>query len=123
MVFESYGATKALVDAGRLRALASTGPRRSKYLPNVPTIAELGVPNYEILGWVGLAAPAGTPPDIVALLNRHMNTVVSSPDFTRRMLDLGNEAQAGPAEDLRARFTNDVAKWAGVIKQAGIAPQ
>lgn len=123
VVFESYGATRALVDAGRLRPIASTGAKRSQILPNVPTLAELGVPNFEILGWVGLAAPVGTPREIVALLNRHINNFVTSADFSRKMVELGNEAQAGTPEELRARFEGDVTKWAAVIKRAGIAPQ
>jgi tripartite-type tricarboxylate transporter receptor subunit TctC len=122
-VFESYASSKGLVDGGKLRALASTGGKRSGYLPAVPSVKEAGVPAYEVVGWQGLAVPVGTPPEIIALLNRHMNTIVAMPDFKKRMLDLGTDAYAGTPEDLRARFTSDVAKWAAVIKQVGIQPQ
>jgi len=122
-VFESYTATKGLVDSGKLRALASTGTRRSGYLPAVPTVQEAGVAGYDVTGWNALAAPAGTPPEVIALLNRHMNTIVAMPEVRKRMLDLGTDAHAGTPEELRQRFANDIAKWAAVIRQAGIQPQ
>jgi tripartite-type tricarboxylate transporter receptor subunit TctC len=122
-VFESYAATKALVDSGRLRALASTGARRSGYLSVVPTAEEAGLPGYEVTGWNALAVPAGTPAEAIAVLNRHMNTVAAMPDVKKRLLDLGTDAYAGTPEEMRARFAADIAKWAAVIKQAGIQPQ
>ena len=122
-VFESYAATKALVDSGRLRALASTGTKRSGYLPAVPTAQEAGLAGYDVTGWNALSAPAGTPPEVIALLNRHMNTVAAMPEIRKRLLDLGTDAYAGTADELRARFAADIAKWAAVIRQAGIQPQ
>ncbi len=122
-IFESYGATRSLVEAGKLRAIATTGPRRTSYLPNVPTVVEAGVPGFDVQGWVGLGVPAGTPPEIVQLLNRHLNSAVASADFAKRMTELGNDARSGPAEDLRTRLSDDVKKWATVIKQANISPQ
>ena len=122
-VFESYTATKALVDSGRLKALASTGGKRSGYLPAVPTAQEAGVAGYDVTGWNALAAPAGTPPEVIAILNRHMNTIVAMPEVRKRMLDLGMDAYAGTSDELRARFAGDIAKWAAVIKRAGIQPQ
>jgi tripartite-type tricarboxylate transporter receptor subunit TctC len=122
-VIESFTATRALVEGGKLRTLASTGAKRSSYLPNVPTAAEAGVANYEVIGWIGLAAPAGTPSDIVMLLNRHVNAVVGSPEFAKRMQELGNDAYGGTPEEFRARVAADVAKWAAAVKQAGLVPQ
>ncbi|MGH8764411.1 MAG: Bug family tripartite tricarboxylate transporter substrate binding protein [Burkholderiales bacterium] len=122
-VFESYAATKALVDAGRARALASTGAKRSGYLPSVPTAEEAGLPGYEVSGWNALAVPTGTPAEVIAILNKQMNVVAAMPDVKKRLLDLGTDAYAGTPEEIRARFAADVIKWAAVIKQAGIQPQ
>jgi len=123
VVFESYAAARSLVDGGQMRALASTGIKRSGYLPLVPPVNASGVPGYDVTGWNALAAPAATPPEVVALLNRHMNTVMSMPDVKKRLLDLGTDAYAGTAEELRVRLNADIAKWAAVIKQVGIAQQ
>jgi len=122
-VVESYAATRALVDGGRIRPLASTAGKRTRYLPAVPTAAEAGVPGYEIIGWIGLAAPVGTPAEIIALLNRHVNTVVASPEFTKRLLDMGNDAYGGTPDELRARLAADVSKWKAAVRQAGLTPQ
>lgn len=122
-VFESYAALKSLIESGRLRVLASTSPKRTGYLPSAPTAQEAGVPGYEVVGWNALAAPAGTPADVIALINRHMNTIVAMPDVQKRFIELGLDAHAGTPEELRARLNGDIAKWAAVIKQAGIPQQ
>jgi tripartite-type tricarboxylate transporter receptor subunit TctC len=122
-VFESYTAMKSLIDAGRLRALASTGSKRSAYLPELPTVKEAGVPAYEVTGWNALAAPAGTPAEVIEILNRQVNAVVAMPDVKARLLQLGTEAYAGTPEELRRQLVNDIAKWAAVIKRAGIPQQ
>jgi tripartite-type tricarboxylate transporter receptor subunit TctC len=122
-VFESYTAMKSLIDSGRLRALASTGSKRSAYLPDLPTVKEAGVPDYEVTGWNALAAPAGTPAEVIAILNRQVNAVVAMPDVKARLLQLGTEAYAGTPEELRRQLVNDIAKWAAVIKRAGIPQQ
>jgi tripartite-type tricarboxylate transporter receptor subunit TctC len=121
-VFESYAAMKGLLSGGRLRALASTGAKPFGYLPNLATVRDAGI-NYEVTGWNGLAAPAGTPAAVVAILNKHMNTVVENPDFKAKMLESGTLAQAGRPEDLRKQLVADIDKWAAVIKQAGIPQQ
>ena len=122
-VFESYATAKPLIDGGRLRALASSGPKRSAYLPNVPTVQEAGVAGYDVTGWNALSAPAGTPHEILATLNRHMNTVMAMPEVKKRLLELGTEAHAGTQEELRNRLNADIAKWAAVIRQAGVPQQ
>ena len=68
-------------------------------------------------------APAATPPEVLALLNRHMNTVVAMPEVRKRLLELGTEAHAGSQEELRTRLAADIAKWAAVIRQAGVPQQ
>ena len=122
-VFESYAALKSLIESGRLRVLASTSPKRTGYLPSAPTAQEAGVPGYEVVGWNALAAPAGTPAEVIAIINRHMNAVVAMPDVKKRFVDLGLDAYAGTPDELRQRLNTDVSKWAAVIKQAGIPQQ
>jgi tripartite-type tricarboxylate transporter receptor subunit TctC len=90
--------------------------------PNVPTLRELGIA-AEVVGWNALVAPAHTPPEIIAALNRHIAAIVAMPDFRQRLIDLGTEAKASTPEELGARLAADIDKWAAVIKQAGIEPR
>jgi tripartite-type tricarboxylate transporter receptor subunit TctC len=119
IMIESYAALKAPIDDGRVRPIASTGETRSPMLPNVPTLRESGV-GAEVVGWNALVAPAQTPRPIVEQLNRHVTTIVAQPDFRQRLIELGTEARASTPEDLGARLSADIDKWAAVIKQAGI---
>ena len=123
VVFESYAAAKPLMSGNRMRALASTGNRRYGYLPEVPTAIESGLPNYEVSGWNALAAHAGVPREHIAFLNRHVNAVVQMPDVKARLLEFGILAYGGAPEELRAQLVKDAAKWAAVIRQAGIPQQ
>lgn len=122
-VFESYAAMKGLVSGGRLKPLASTATKSFGYLPGLPTVIEAGVPGYEVSGWNALAAPAGTPADVVAVLNRHVNTVIAQGDFKAKMLESGTLAHAGTPEELRRQLAADIVKWKGVIEKAGIPQQ
>jgi tripartite-type tricarboxylate transporter receptor subunit TctC len=119
---ESYAALKAAIDDGQIRAIATTGETRSPMQPNVPTLHELGIA-AEVVGWNALVAPAHTPPEIVATLNRHIAAIVAMPDFRQRLIDLGTEAKASTPAELGARLASDIDKWAAVIKQAGIEPR
>lgn len=119
IMIESYAALKAPIDDGRVRPIASTGETRSPMLPNVPTLRESGV-GAEVVGWNALVAPAQTPRPIVEQLNRHVTTIVAQPDFRQRLIELGTEARASTPEELGARLSADIDKWAAVIKQAGI---
>ena len=119
---ESYAALKAQIDAGQIRPIAGTGEARSPMLPNVPTLRESGVA-AEVVGWNALVAPARTPKDVVAALNRHIAAIVAMPDFRQRLLDLGTEARASTPAELGARLSADIDKWAAVIKQAGLEPR
>jgi tripartite-type tricarboxylate transporter receptor subunit TctC len=119
-IFESYAATKAQVDAGNLRPLANSAARRAEYLPQVPSAAEGGVKGYDVTGWNALVAPAGTPPEVIATLNKAINQIISTPEVKKRLLDLGTTAHAGPPDDLKRQLAADIPKWAAVIKKAGI---
>jgi tripartite-type tricarboxylate transporter receptor subunit TctC len=91
-------------------------------LPAVPTLREEGVA-AEVVGWNALVAPAQTPKEVISLLNRHVQTIVAQPDFRQRLLELGTEARASTPQELGARLSADIEKWAAVIKQAGIEPK
>jgi tripartite-type tricarboxylate transporter receptor subunit TctC len=119
---DSYAALKAAIDDGQIRAVAATGETRSPMQPNVPTVRELGIA-AEVVGWNALVAPAQTPKDIIATLNRHITEIVALPDFRQRLVDLGTEAKASTPEELGARLAADIDKWAAVIKQAGLEPR
>jgi tripartite-type tricarboxylate transporter receptor subunit TctC len=108
------------VAAGRLRAIAVTGRKRLAPLPDVPTVAESGVPQYEFDSWVGILAPAPTPQPIVRLLNEHAAKAVRSPDLTERFAHEGIETVASTPEAFQARIAADIALWAKVIKAMGI---
>src|SRR5262245_64620491 len=118
-MIESYAALKPPIDDGRVRPIAATGETRSPMLPNVPTLRESGVA-AEVVGWNALVAPAQTPKDVVAVLNRHINAIVAMPDFRQRLIDLGTEAKGGTPVELGARLSDDIGKWAAVVKQAGL---
>lgn len=116
--FESYAALKGSIDDGQLRPIASSGATRS--LPNVPTVRESGVPSYEVTGWNAIFAPAGTPPAIVAKLNKEIVAVLDMPDVKKRILELGTGPHSSTPEEILARMKSDIAKWEAVIEQAHI---
>ncbi len=117
---EYYATTKAGIEDGKLRLLATTGTKRSELTPNAPTAAEGGVPGYEVRSWNALFAKTGTSGDIIARLNQAVRDAVALPDIKQRMLELGLEAQAGSPEEIAARLKDDIAKWAKVIDDAHI---
>ena len=105
---------------GRLRALAITGAKRSLAAPDIPTIAESGVPGYEVTTWYGVAAPAKTPRPIVDRLNSEILRALKSPDLQARFKDLGADSIGNSPEQATAYVQNEINKWAKVIKAAGI---
>jgi tripartite-type tricarboxylate transporter receptor subunit TctC len=110
------------VRAGTLRALAVTTERRLPDLPDVPTIAELGYPGYEISSWQGVFVPAGTPPEIIERLNHEIAALLRTPEVTERIRREGAEPIASTPAEFSARFTNEVAKWAKVARESGLSP-
>ena len=95
---------------------------RSALLPDVPTVAEAGVPDYEVSAWFGVFAPAGTPPGAVARLNAELTSIVQAPDMQKRLREMGAEPETGTPEAY-ARYVRDEAqKWSAVVRQAGLAP-
>ena len=121
MMFENMPGAISYLQAGTLRPLAVTGPQRSSALPNVPTVAESGVPGYESLSWSGIAAPAKTPRDVVARLNREINAILASPDMRQKLADQGADAIGGTPEAFAEHAKRERDKWSRVIREAGIS--
>ena len=114
---------KPQVDAGRVRALAITGPRRIEALPGVPPVAEAGVPGYEAMQWYGLLAPAGTPAAIVERLNAEALKALRSPEMKERLAADGAEPLGGSPAEFAALIRKELEKWTRVARAAGIEPQ
>jgi len=108
------------VKAQRVRALAVSGPTRMKALPDLPTVAEAGVPGFAVTQWYGLLAPAGTPRQTVEFLNKEVRRALQQPDVAGRIAAEGSEAVASTPPQLAAQIKAERAKWAKVIKEAGI---
>jgi tripartite-type tricarboxylate transporter receptor subunit TctC len=108
------------VRAGSLRAIAVTTDARLPYLPDLPTIAEQGFPGYEISSWQGAFAPAGTPKEIVAKINRELVRMLAEPEIRARILREGADPVGSTPEAFAQRVKDEIAKWSKVIKQAGI---
>ncbi len=111
------------VQAGQVRALGTTALTRSKVLPDVPTIAEAGVPGFEATIWLGVMAPAGTPKPIVDKLNEAINKTLTRPELTTAWERQGATAMPMTPEQFDAFLRKDIAKWAGVLKNAGVVVQ
>lgn len=109
-----------LIRAGKLRALGVTSAKRSTLAPELPTIAESGLPGYEVVGWYGLAAPAHTPRAIVQKLNAESNQMLKSPELVERLRAQGLEMVGGTPDEASALIRRDVARWTQVIRGAGI---
>ncbi len=118
MALDSAPAYLPHLKAGRVRALAVASPRRSALMPDLPTMAEAGVPGVISQTDYAMFAPAGTPKDIIALLNREVNAVVQMEDFRARMAALGIEVAGGTPDSLQAEYAEELAKWGKVIRDA-----
>ena len=123
MMFDAVTAMKGHIDAGQVRALATTGDKRSTVLPNVPTVSEAGVPGYEATIWLGIMAPAGTPKDIVDRLNTEIAKIIAKPEIREAWAKQG----AVPMTMTPAAFTTflqgDIDKWAKVVEKSGAKVQ
>jgi len=117
VAIDAYVALRGNFDDGKLRPLATTAPTRFALLPNVPTAKEGGAGNFEATAWNGLFVKAGTPPAIVAQLNKAAAEVLADPDLKKRLLDLGIVADPTSPEGLTTFFKADIAKWADVIEK------
>lgn len=119
VMFANFPGTLQHVQAGKLRVLAVNGATRSPLLPNVPTVAESGVPGYEANTWFGVLAPAGTPKPVVARLNAEIAKAVRSAEIQAFLAAEGGEPTAGSPEDFAAFIRSDVRRWADVVAKSG----
>jgi tripartite-type tricarboxylate transporter receptor subunit TctC len=119
-LFTSTASVQPYTSSGRLKALAVTSPKRSAAMPDVPTFTEAGVPNLNVSVWVGISAPSGVPTPIVGRLAREYAQALNATDVRTRLLNLGAEpnGQTGPA--FTAMVRDDVARWAKIVKAAGV---
>ncbi len=120
MIFGEPATVVQQIKAGKVRAIAVTSPKHALALPDLPTVAESGVPGYEVTSWNGILAPAGSPPDIVRRLNTDLNKIIAAPDMRQRMIDNGFEPVGGPPEKFGDKIRAEIAKWAPVVKSAGV---
>jgi tripartite-type tricarboxylate transporter receptor subunit TctC len=111
------------VRAGKLKALAVTSDQRVTATPNLPTMAEAGVPGLDLFDWAGIPAPAGTPPEVISRLNQDIAKAVRSPELRQRWIEQGFEPRVTTADGLGAAIQSDVNKWGRIVKQAGIRPE
>ena len=112
--------SRSFIRAGRIRALGVTSARRTQLAPEIPTIAESGIPGFDVTSWFGVIAPAGTPADIVALLNSELIAVLSQPELRERLAVAGLEPAPGTADDFGALIRAEIDKYARLVKSSGI---
>jgi len=120
LMFESLNSIASFARSGAVRALAVTGDHRSTAFPDLPTVAEAGVPGYSAATWSGVIAPAGVPRPIVDRLNAGINRALQSPGMRQFYATIGDEPAGGTPEEFAALIAADSAKWGEVIKRAGI---
>jgi tripartite-type tricarboxylate transporter receptor subunit TctC len=120
MQFATIAPSLPNIRAGQLRALATSGKTRASVLPETPTVAESGIAGYEAALWVSLVLPAGTPPGIVARLNREVNEILNSAEGKEALIAQGMEPEPGPPEAVTQRIRSDTDKWSDVVAKAGI---
>ena len=120
MIFDNMPSSLPFIKAGKLRALGVTGSKRSPALPDVPTIAESGVPGYESLSWSGIAVPAATPREIILRLNREIAAVLMMPDIREKFAQAGADPIGGSPQQFAEHIRGEREKWSKLIRERGI---
>ena len=123
MMFADISSSVEFVKADQLRALAVTSPKRSAIMPELPTVSETVVKNFDLESWTALVAPAGTPAPVIAKLNAALNQILAMPDVKSRFFQIGVEPQGSTPAELDTFITDEVARWTGLVKDAGIEPE
>ena len=119
MMFDNMPSSLPLVKDGKLRALGVTSAKRSPAAPDIPTIAEQGLPGFEAVSWFALFAPAGTPRPIVDKLQLEVKRILTQPEIARRLAESGLEIVGSTADELAAYQRAEIVKWAKVVKDSG----
>lgn len=123
LMIEGYSSIKGNLADGKIRALATTGAVRSEGTPDIPTSREGGIADFDVVSWNALFAPAGTPPEVIKVLNDALHDILADADVKKRLLELGIEAKASTPAEITARLKSDIDKWQKVIETAGIQKQ
>jgi tripartite-type tricarboxylate transporter receptor subunit TctC len=123
VMFDNIPSALPHIRSGKLRAIATTGLARSAVLPELPTIAETGLPGYQAGVWIGLLAPKGTPRAIIAKLNAEGQKAVRAPDFVKRMSDLGNEVVGGTPEQMAEMIASEAKRMHPIVRASGAKPE
>jgi len=123
LMIDSFAAIKGNIADGKFRALASSGASRSASTPDLATVQESGVDDYDVVSWNALFVPARTPPEIVKTLNGALADILADAGLRKRLLTLGIEARASTPEEIAGRLRSDIDKWRRVIEKAGIPKQ
>jgi tripartite-type tricarboxylate transporter receptor subunit TctC len=123
MMFEMGYAALPAIKGNKIRPLAVTSTKRLALLPDVPTMAELGVADFESYNWQGVIAPGGTPPAIISKLNAALNEILRDPEVLKQITDTGSQPGGGSPEAFAQFIASETAKWAKVIQAANIQPQ
>jgi tripartite-type tricarboxylate transporter receptor subunit TctC len=123
LVIDSYSVLQGNIADGKLRALASSGAVRSESTPELATVQESGVTEYDVVSWNALFARAGTPPEIIKMLNSALQDILGDAETKKKLLALGIEGKAGTPEDIERRLKSDIEKWRAVIEKANIPKQ
>jgi tripartite-type tricarboxylate transporter receptor subunit TctC len=120
MLFDNVMTAQPNIKAGKVKAIAISSPSRSPLVPDLPTVAEAGLPGFQSLVWFGLLGPAGTPKAVVDRVNAEMNKALQLPDIQARFTQMGFEPAGGSAADFAQAIQRDAQKWSKVIKDAGV---
>jgi len=120
LVFIGIPAAAPHIKAGKLRALALVAPHRSAALPEVPTVAEAGLPDFEVTTWYGILAPAGTPRSIISRLNGELLKIMHAPELKEKLTATGTEPLTSTPDEFAAYIQKEIAKWGDVIRKAGV---
>ena len=120
MMFENMPGAVSQIKAGKLRALAVTGLQHSSAMPELPTVAEAGVPGYESLSWSGIAVAAGTPRALIEHLNRDINSILATPEMRQKLAEQGADAMGGSPEAFAAHVRAEREKWSRLIRENNI---
>ncbi len=123
MTFNGSAALEQYIKTGRIRGLAVTGLKRLRAFPDLPTLAESGLPGFEVVAWGGIIAPLGLPPAIVARLNSVLNKVLKSPAGAEKLVAMGLEPGGGTPEQFGAHIRKEIVKWGEITRKSGIKPQ
>ncbi len=122
MMIANMPAVMPMIKAGRLKPLAVTTLKRSSLMPDLPTMAESGVPGFEVIIWYGVLAPSGIPKPIIARLNQEIKKIVQIPDVKERLAAQGAEAISSTPEEFAKRIREDMNKWAKIVRSSGARP-